>query len=355
MEKVELIDPVKDPRWDQFVEKHPFGWICHLSAWKQALEKSFRHMKGYYFVLLDNSGKNVQAGLPVFHVKSWVTGNRLVSIPFATLCDPLISTSDHMNKLFKPVLELSDEIKCSYMEIRTLSSSSLIQDNQLGSTHFYKHHYLSLENEPEQLKKKFHRTCVRQRISRAIKSELKVRIGENELDLRNFYQLQLITRKRLGLPSQPYKFFKMLWETFAPSKQIQLLLAEKNNKSIAALIIFKFKDRVSAEFAVSDERFRDLSANHFLFWKAIKMAYEEGYKIFDFGRTSSSNESLMDFKRRWGTEVIDLPQFFYPKNKIGKKVINEESWKYEIMSKACKEAPDCLLQIIGNFCYRHLG
>ena len=33
-EEVIEIDPLKDPRWDTFVENHPFGWIVHLSGWK---------------------------------------------------------------------------------------------------------------------------------------------------------------------------------------------------------------------------------------------------------------------------------------------------------------------------------
>ena len=107
---IKLIDPITDPRWDKFVENHPFGWICHLSGWKQVLEKSFKHMKGYYFALLDNSG-NIQAALPIFEVKSWLTGNRLVSIPFATLCDPLISKSEEMAILLEAVLEYSEELK----------------------------------------------------------------------------------------------------------------------------------------------------------------------------------------------------------------------------------------------------
>lgn len=216
---VQLIDPIQDPRWDRFVENHPFGWIYHLSGWKQVLEKSFKHMKGYYFALVDGDNR-IKAGLPIYEVKSWLTGNRLVSIPFATVCDPLISTNEDMKELFESVLNLSQELKSLRVEIRTLSSFSLIQDNRLGSVNSYKHHYLRLETEPEKLKKKFHRSCVRQRISRAIKSDLRVTVGETESDLQDFYQLQLITRKRLGLPSQPYVFFKTLWETFSPSKQI---------------------------------------------------------------------------------------------------------------------------------------
>ena len=312
-------------------------------------------MKGYYFVLLDDSGDKIKAGLPVFEVKSWLTGSRLVSIPFATLCDPLISIREDLGMIFESVLKLSKELKSHNIEIRTLQSSSIIKDSGLSSIRLNKHHYLHLENELDKLYKKFHRSCVRQSISRAIKSDLRLTVGETEPDLQDFYQLQLITRKRLGLPLQPYIFFKMLWEIFSPLKQIQLLFALKDERKIAGLLQFKFGERVSVEFAVSDERYRNLSPNHFLFWEAIKLAHQEGYKIFDFGRTSPSNRSLMEFKGRWGAKVIDLPVFLHPPEAADEIIKREETWKYRFVSKLCSSAPDSFQEAIGNFCYRHLG
>jgi lipid II:glycine glycyltransferase (peptidoglycan interpeptide bridge formation enzyme) len=109
------------------------------------------------------------------------------------------------------------------------------------------------------------------------------------------------------------------------------------------------------DFAVSDDKFTSISPNHYLFWEAIRLAYEESYRIFDFGRTSPNNKNLMDFKRRWGTQVIDLPQFYYPKMVAREITQQEETWKYKLMSKLCKDAPNSVQKIIGNFCYRHLG
>ena len=86
------IDPQSDPRWDQFVESHPLGLICHLSGWKQVLEESFPQMKGRYLAILSDDN-SIRAALPVFEIRSILTGNRLVSIPFATNCDPLISSN----------------------------------------------------------------------------------------------------------------------------------------------------------------------------------------------------------------------------------------------------------------------
>ena len=129
----------------------------------------------------------------------------------------------------------------------------------------------------------------------------------------------------------------------------------KDGNAISSIILFKFKDRVSAEFAASDEKFRDMSPNHYLFWEAIKLAYAEEYKIFDFGRTSPLNKSLMDFKMRWGTEVVDLPQFFYPKEACLQISKMEESGRYKLAKYLTAKAPDFTQQLIGKFFYCHLG
>jgi GNAT acetyltransferase-like protein len=352
--RVILIDPVEDPRWDRFVMDHPFGWICHLSGWKQVLEKSFKHMKGHYFALVDQDNR-ITAGLPIYEVKSKLTANRLVSIPFATLCDPLISKQEDMNMLFRPILELFKKRKSKYIKTGTLFSHSLTQNNMFGVVDFYKHHYLTLDQSLKQLKKKFHRTCVRQRISRATKSNLKTKLGRDESDLSRFYKVYIGTRKRVGRPVQPYRYLRSIWEAFYPSKQIRLLLTEKDEKTIAGLLLFKFKDRVSAEFSASDEAYKDMSPNHYLLWKGIQMAHEEGYRIFDFGRTSPKNTGLMDFKRRWGTQVVDLTQLYFPKEIAKTTDQDEVSRKFKLVSKICKEAPNFAQEIIGKICYRHLG
>ena len=353
MQEIRIIDPIKDKRWDNFVEHHSFGWICHLSGWKKVLEKSFKHMKGYHLVLLNND--TIQAALPLFEVKSWLTGRRLVSIPFATLSDPLISSSDDMDKLVDSALSLSKATGASYLEIRTLASSSLIQNTALGVTSFFKHHYLPLEDTPEKLMKKFHRTCVRQRITRATNSNIDLRTGETESDVKEFYQLYLLTRKRLGLPPQPYIFFRSLWEIFYPEKRITILLARKNGGSIAGLIIFKFRDRVSVDFSVYDEKFLTISPTHYLFWEAVKSAYSEGYRIFDFGRTSPYNDTLMDFKRRWGTEIADLPYLYYPKEMSRKIGTREKSMSYRLIKKLCSITPQPVFQNLGTFLYNHMS
>jgi hypothetical protein len=354
MDKISFIEPEKDPGWDQYVAQHPHGWICHLSGWKKVLEKSFAHMKGYYPVLVDEAGV-IKAGLPVFALKSRLTGNRLVSIPYATLCDPLVTTADQMEKLLQALLDLAADLRMKTSEIRTFRSGLCSTDDRLWHQDIYKHHYITLDREPEKLRQSFDRTNVRQRIRRALNSNLTVEEAEHASDMDDFYKLHILTRKKLGLPPQPLNFFKHLWDIFAPSRQLTLLFAKKDNEILSSIILFKFRDRVSVEFLASNEAFMCFSPNHMLFWSAIQDACKEGYKIFDFGRTSVTNESLMKFKKRWGAEVVDLPQYFYPKHAFEGCKSREETLAYQLIKKAVIKLPDNACLLFSKFLYRHLG
>jgi hypothetical protein len=353
-QQVSTIDPSQDERWDAFVEAHPYGWICHTSAWKEVLEDSYKHIKPKYLVLTDQKNGNIRAALPLCQVKSRITGNRLISLPFATLCDPLIDSEDEFKALFDVSIGLKDDLGCRYIEVRAFKSADSIGDSRLCLVRNYKHHSLALDREPQELMKRFHRTCIRQRIQRAEKSKLKVHEGESETDLKEFYRIYLKTRRRLRLPPQPYRFISSLWQKLYPLGFLTLLLAQHDGRAIGGIILFKYKERVSAEYAAMDDDFFNLSPNHLLFWIAIKKAQEEGYRVFDFGRTDPNNQGLMDFKSRWGTKTIDLIQAFSPIS-AAQQIGAHGAVSQKILGALCEKAPDLGYRAIGNFCYRHMG
>ena len=348
---VTTVDPLTDARWDRFVESHPLGWVCHLSGWQEVLEGNFRQMSATCFVLTSND--EIKAALPVYEVSSWLTGDRLVSIPFATLSDPLISNRDELDQLLDAVRGFS---RGRRIEIRTLTTSGYFGDAGPGLTGHYIHHYIPLDRPPEDLMKTFHRTCVRQRISRAVNSGIVVEEGTTEPDLREFYGLYLLSRKRLALPPQPYVFFKSLFDVFQPGGRVSVLLARVGGKTIGSIVLLKFNGRVSAEFACYDETYLNMSPLHALFWEAIKSACAEGYSVFDFGRTPASDASLLDFKERWGTKTMDMHEFHYPAPEgPDTGTAREETLAYKVMRNVCRRSPGFVFPYIGKFCYRHLG
>lgn len=298
-----------DREWDDFVAGHEDGWLCQLSSWGRLLEKSFPHIRHHLLVVRGPDG--VRSGLPVCQVDSWLTGHRLVSIPFASLCHPLVRDVADGRLLRDEVAALDNACRCSHFELRTMGGPGLGPHPAACQTTRFKHHFIRLDASPAELFRRFDRSCVRQRINRALASNLELRSATTDADLREFYRLYLMTRRRLGLPPQPFRFIRGLWTEFAPRGQTEVRLAAHEGTTVAGLLLLKFRNRVSAEYMVSDERFRTLSPNHLLFWDAIQTACDDGYRIFDFGRTDETNTSLMEFKGRWGTEVRDLPIHYY--------------------------------------------
>jgi hypothetical protein len=348
--RILVIDPVADRLWDKFVLDHPYGWITHLSGWKTVLEKSFPHMRGHYFAIADYKG-NIESALPLYEVNSWLLGKKLVSIPFATLSDPLVSNTIEAEILTDHVKGFSEEKGIERLEIRTLHAAPYMKVAGMHSASSFATHFLELEN-PDILKKRFHYKSIRYEINKAEKNHLKLSKAGSEADLKSFYRLYTKTRKRLCLPPQPYRFFKSLWDQFHPGN-LDIYFAECDMKQIAALLVFKFKNRVSAEALGWDIDYEKASPNHFMFWNAIKAAYEEGYKIFDFGRTAKSNTGLMNFKSRWGTSSSDIVHFNFPSN--GENIPRENTKAYDLVKLIFRVAPEALTPILGNFCYRHMG
>jgi hypothetical protein len=348
------IDPAIDERWDVFVKNHPFGWICHHSGWKRVLEQSFGHMRGHYLATVDGAGQ-IKAGLPIFEVRSWLTGKRLVSIPFATLSDPLIGGNGDSKGLFDSAIDLSERVGIPRIEIRSHHSHELIDDERFTQSCVFKHHSLDLNLDLEQIRRSFNYKSVRYEINRSQKSGLILQVAQNENELRLFHKLHTETRGRLGLPPQTYRFFRALWQVLGPLDAITLLLAMREGELVAGQLFLKYNGRVSMEFEAWDCNKRHLAPNHFLIWEAIVYFRSLGYTSLDFGRTSLNNVSLMDFKRRWGTHVADLPQFYYPLNSRAVTTDREDSLAYKTIRQVCKRSRGLGLDLVGRLCYRHLG
>src|ERR1700691_3462068 len=98
MSTIHWISPDEYGEWDAFVTRHPLGLVYHLSSWQKVLDSAFEHIRGQFLVLRDERGE-IQAGLPIYTVKSWLLKDRTVSVPFATMCDPLISSKQDFDLL----------------------------------------------------------------------------------------------------------------------------------------------------------------------------------------------------------------------------------------------------------------
>jgi CelD/BcsL family acetyltransferase involved in cellulose biosynthesis len=343
------IDPETRPGWDEFARKHPCGLIYHLAGWKRLLEGCFPHIRGTVLALMD--GEEIRSALPLYEVRSWLLGNRLVSIPYATICDPLVSGIQDASVLLDAADALRRNRNSSFLEVRTFNTAPLLH-KRLSGCIFHKCHEIPLSEDPARVEKTF-RANIRQRIRKTAKGTLRLRVGTSREDICSLYRLNLKTRKRLGLPPQPFSFFEALREIFAPEGKVEILSAERNGKAIAAVLLYKYKDRVSAEFTATDWTQIQFHPVHFLYWEAIRRACAEGFRVFDLGRTDPDNEGLLHFKDSWGTRIVNLSSFYYPRLRSNSR--KREVMRSPIVHKIFRTAPALATVLMGKFCYAHMG
>ncbi len=342
--------------WDAFVTRHPLGLIYHLSSWQKVLETAFPHIRGRFLALRDAGGQ-IQAGLPVYAVRSWLLKNRTVSVPYATMCDPLVSTKEEFDLLWPAIQHEAVKQKSKRIEIRARRLSSDCLPGVLTTTARYKHHYLPLGQDAEKMYRSFHQSCVRRRVDKAKRSGVVVEERQDEKSLRIFHEFLVATRRRHLLPPMPFGFFQAMYRSLSPN-HASLHLAMHEGQPVGGLLNLKFKDMWTSEYSGSADNAAP-GTDQILYWDSIQRAKSSGAEFFSFGRTSLDNAGLLEYKRRWATVEEDCTDFTsYLGSAPAQAVESAEAVRptqYETAKRFLRYAPAPLQKSFGDFCYRHLG
>jgi len=339
-------------KWDTFVRNHPHGSLYHTSAWHRAIEDSYGY-KTRYLVLPDPGG-NIRSAMPVVNLRNLFLGRRNACYPFSDYCDPLVNNREDLLELVNCLAESAEPF-----EIRTHHSGWTIEGISADDSFF--NYSIPLQEKPEVIYSRLHPSCIQRKIRKSRKSGVKIREGSGLPDLRQFYRLHLATRRRLGLPSQPFLFFRKLWENFGDSGEMKLLFAEYEGKKIGCLVLIGYRSTAASsdggdvlyyKYGASDARYFDLGFNPALFWRAILLAKDQGYSCLDLGRASGSDEvSLGIFKEHLGAEKKPLRYYSTASAYSG----TGKSGGAALAGKVLRLTPRWVAGLAGRMFYRYLG
>jgi lipid II:glycine glycyltransferase (peptidoglycan interpeptide bridge formation enzyme) len=349
--KISIIDPTIDSRWDEFVARHEKGTIFHTSAWAAVIKEAYNYLPSYY-VLEDEAGQFI-AGIPLYLVRSRLTGVRFICLPFSDYCYPLGNDSADITLLLNSVKEKIKAGAASYLEIRGWQNRAIPPQSEMVTREYNLRHILDLEPSADILKERFHHS-VRRGIHQAEKRGVTVRMTHTEADLHHFFELNVATHKKLGVLPQPHAFFKALYRHVISQDLGFLAMAEWDGKVIAGVLFLKYKDTIYYKFNASVKNYLQKRPNHLIIWEAIRYTCANGYKYFDFGRCPFEEEGLRTFKCRWGSQEINLPYYYYPKAK-GLSTISENSLIFRSMKVFLHATPHFACKIAGSLLYRHLA
>src|SRR5688500_677112 len=95
--KVYRLNPCRDLRWAALVDRHPDASIFHTTGWLESLHRTY----GYDPVAFTTSppGSALANGIVLCDVKSCLTGQRLVSLPFSDHCEPMVQSNDQLEAI----------------------------------------------------------------------------------------------------------------------------------------------------------------------------------------------------------------------------------------------------------------
>jgi predicted ATP-grasp superfamily ATP-dependent carboligase/CelD/BcsL family acetyltransferase involved in cellulose biosynthesis len=346
-----IIDPTIDSRWDKFVDADEHGTVFHTSNWAKVIKEAYGYMPRYY--VLENNGIQMRAGIPFFLIRSNLTGRRLVCLPFSDYCWPLGKNKSDTTTLWNVAVNRVKTGGVSYVESRGWADGFPEAQNDLVLYNYYTRFELNLEPGIEALNKNLH-DSVRRGIRQADKRDITVRLSNSEEDMERFYQLNVATRKKLGVLPQPRSFFESIYRNIISRNLGFIGIAEYQGQIVAGVIFLAHGDRIYYKYNASDEKYLQKRPNHMIIWEAIKYACANNYRYFDFGRCTPEEEGLRTFKTRWGAKEFALPYYFYPRVK-GFINVKESSLRYRAMQIFSHIMPRWVYVSVGSFLYKHLG
>lgn len=351
--EVSILSPSENEKWDDFVISHPFSSIYHLSCWSKILSETFSYVPRY-LLYKDDKG-NIEAALPFMLINSWATGKRLVSLPKVPFCDPLISQS-HLPLLLDYLNRSVANGEINYCEIRTHNDNPLFAGAGFIGYRAHYNHVLDLDRSPNYIWESFDRSCVKQRINKAIKYGVKVREGTDTDDLKVFFALYKNTARKHVIPIKPFRYFSGIWEAFFPRNQLTLLIAEAHGEPAAASLSFSFKDTMYYEYLGLNYRLSDLCPGQLLVWELIQRAHAKGLKNLDFGVSEKRNRGLIDYKKRWGAKASEAEYFYFPDAKGYKAFIKSIEYQKDMERKSIvNQCLNHFSRIIAQVFYKHFG
>jgi len=342
-----IVDPFSDRRWDDLVARHPNASVFHQCGWLEALHRTY----GYEPFVLTSAppGAPLQDGIALCKVSSWLTGTRLVSLPFADHCEPLWNTHGESADFSQWLRAEADRRHAKYVEVRPLSP--LVPTGEsLWPSQSYCFHELDIRPAESELFARLHKDSIQRKIRRAEREQLTCESGRSNGLQDEFYHLLLFTRRRHRLPPQPRAWFRNLIECMGERALIRV--ARKNGRAIAAILTLRHSSTVVYKYGCSDERFHQFGAMPLLFWRMIQESKASGAETIDFGRSDTDNEGLITFKDHWGTTRKTLTYYRHPAPKPVKSGSSSDS---RGVRQIFAFLPDSFLSLAGRLLYRHMG
>ena len=308
MYTTEPLTPQNQDEWDAIIRQCPHTTAFQSLAWRDALAGAFSQLIPVY--LLIKQADAVIGGLPAFvfqpipGIRLWqsMPWNLFGGIHFTDAVDvnpetavQSIETAAVKNRCCEIRWTLPPEHTATY-------SDSFTKTGYKRTDHFT--HLLKTSEDVDTLWHAYNKR-VRGAVRKAQKSGVEVTDTHSEAAVSTFYDMYLMTVKRLGGTPKP----RGLMQTLLQQKVAKLAIATYRGTIIAGLLYLCFNRTVTLWCEASVPAFLKYRPNNAIFHYIITQACHEKYEWVDFGASPSENAGLIAHKEQYRAVRTDFASY----------------------------------------------
>jgi FemAB-related protein (PEP-CTERM system-associated) len=324
------------PRLERFVARAGLVPLSQHPAWLTVLQRGLQHVP---FCLEARAGKHTRGLLALAYVRSLLFGRFLVSMPFLNYGGVLAEDAVTARRLVDGAVDLADQLKTRYLELRHVASLDHPALNHLVSTKV--HMRLELPTAAEALWSRLS-SKVRNQVRKAEKSGLSVVWGRTDL-LPEFYSVFSQNMRDLGTPVYGQGLFKSALQMFP--RNAELCVVRAGAQPLAAALLLHGWGIAEVPSASSLRQFNHTCANMLMYWHMLQRAVQRRHSLFDFGRCSPESPTYR-FKKQWGAMPVQAVWQYYLRQGSTRDM-RPDNPKYETLIRIWKKLPVRLTCMLG--------
>jgi len=338
--------------YSDYLKNNPQSHYGHSLKIKELIIKYFK-FKPRYLVAKRADNNSIVGILPLFEARSFIEGNRLVSIPFFPLGGILGENDLCKEIILKKAQTLIDENKnFKFLQIRQREELPINLSVQFILQKPITNFFLDLKGTEDQMFNSLDKS-VRYDIRKAKKYGLTFSLNNSPELLLDFYAVYLNTRKKRGLPAWPCGIFK---EALLAGNTCSAVVYLKG-KPIAGCFLFLDKQTIEYAFAGTDYKYNSFCPYYLLLWNIVCYGLKNNYATLELGGSTEkmNNGGMYLFKKRISTRTEAVPYYFYARELKDIPQLTESFNLYKIYGFVWSKLPQTVIKKISPFVMRQFS
>ncbi len=297
--------------YTQFLESTNFALLYHTPAYMDLISNYLGCEVAYWLCI----EKGIITGALPLMIASGKYGKVVNSLPFYGSHGSILAKTLTAQKLLQ---QKYNEISSGHSIAAATMISNPLQKDSIEIEHHYTDSRISqitdfstcLSNKGTLLN--LLNSSARRNIKKATQHNIEVNIDNSAFDfLFNTHQENMSI---VNGNSKSKRFFSMIPKYFKASDSYNIYVASLNDKPIAALLLFYYKQTVEYFTPVTLSKFRPYQPMALILYKAMTDAITKGYRLWNWGGTWHTQIGVYNFKKKWGAASTEYKYYVKANN-----------------------------------------